>query len=140
VIAPLNGRYLPAAQTALRVVAGLAYFSHGAQKTFGWFGGMGPNGGAVDLMTRFGAAGVIEVLAGACLVLGLGTRLVAFIASGEMAVAYFWVHVGSSGQIFWWDNRGEIVMLYSLIWLTFAAWGAGPYSLDAWLAGRRRPE
>jgi len=136
-MAPLPSRYLPAAQSALRVMAGLAYFSHGAQKTFGWFGGMGANGGAVDLMTRFGAAGIIEVIAGACLVLGLGTRLAAFLASGEMAVAYFWVHVTNSGQLFWWDNRGELVMLYAFIWLTFAAWGAGPYSLDAWLAGKR---
>lgn len=136
-LAPIDSRYLPAAQTALRVAAGLAYFSHGAQKLFGWFGGMGADGGTVDLMTRFGAAGVIEVVAGACLVLGLGTRFMAFIASGEMAVAYFWIHAGNSGSIWWWENRGEVVMLYSFIWLTFAAWGAGPYSLDARLAGRQ---
>ncbi|MEZ4411769.1 MAG: DoxX family protein [Gemmatimonadales bacterium] len=134
---PTNSRYLPAAQTALRIAAGLTYFSHGAQKLFGWFGGMGSDGGTVDLMTRFGAAGVIEVVAGTCLVLGLGTRLAAFIASGEMAVAYFWVHAANSGQIWWWSNRGEMVLLYSFIWLTFAAWGAGPYSLDAWLARGR---
>jgi putative oxidoreductase len=134
VLAPLPSRYLPAAQSALRIAAGLAYFSHGAAKLFGWFGGMGPNGGTVELMTRFGAAGVIEVVCGACLILGLGTRLVAFIASGEMAVAYFWIHTGGSGQIFWWQNHGEIVMLYSFIWLVFAAWGAGPLSLDAWLS------
>ena len=133
-LAPLPNRYLPAAQSALRIAAGLAYFSHGAAKLFGWFGGMGPNGGTVELMTRFGAAGVIEVVCGACLILGLGTRLVAFIASGEMAVAYFWIHTGGSGQIFWWQNHGEIVMLYSFIWLVFAAWGAGPLSLDAWLS------
>lgn len=126
------------ALTLLRVFAGLAYFSHGAQKLFGWFGGMGPNGGTVDLMSRFGAAGVIEVVGGALLVLGLFTRVVAFLASGEMAVAYFWIHTGGSGSIWWWQNRGETVMLYSFIWLFFAANGAGPYSLDAWLANRRR--
>jgi putative oxidoreductase len=137
VIAPLSSRFLPAAQAALRIAAGLAYFTHGAAKLFGWFGGMGPNGGTVELMSRFGAAGVIEVVCGALLVLGLGTRLAAFIASGEMAVAYFWIHAGGSGKIFWWENRGELVMLFSFIWLVFAAWGAGPLSIDSWLASRK---
>lgn len=137
-IAPISDRYRPATQAALRIAAGSAYFSHGAQKLFGWFGGAGPDGGTVELASRYGAAGVIEVVFGACLVLGLMTRLAAFIASGEMAVAYFWVHMGGSGQLFWWDNRGEMVMLYSFIWLLFAAWGAGPFSLDARLA-RERP-
>ena len=138
--APLSSRHLPAARAALRIAAGLTYFSHGAAKLFGWFGGMGPDGGTVDLMSRFGAAGVIEVVAGACLVLGFGTRLAAFVASGEMAVAYFWVHVGGSGQLWWWENRGELVLLYSFIWLTYAASGAGPLSVDARLArGERAP-
>ena len=136
-IAPLNSRYLPAAQTALRIAAGTAYFSHGAAKLFGWFGGMGPDGGTVDLMSRFGAAGVIEVVAGTCLVLGFATRLAAFIGSGEMAVAYFWIHTGGSGKLWWWQNHGEMVMLYSFIWLVFAAWGAGPFSIDGWLSRRR---
>jgi putative oxidoreductase len=133
----LNSRHLPVAQTALRIAAGLAYFSHGAAKLFGWFGGMGPNGGTVELMTRWGAAGVIETVMGACLILGLATQLAAFIASGEMAVAYFWIHVGGGGQIWWWQNHGEMVILFCFIWLAFAAWGAGPFSLDAWLARRR---
>jgi putative oxidoreductase len=125
-----------AAQSALRIAAGLAYFSHGAAKLFGWFGGVGPDGGTVELMSRFGAAGVIETVCGAALVLGLFTRPLAFIASGEMAVAYFWMHWGQSGEIWWWQNRGELVMLFSFIWLFFAAAGAGPFSLDAWRAGR----
>lgn len=129
-IAPLNSRYLPFAQAALRIVAGLAFFSHGAAKLFGWFGGMGPDGGTVELMSRFGAAGVIETVCGGLLVIGLATRLAAFLASGEMAVAYFWIHVGGGGQIWWWQNHGELVMLFSFIWLVFAAWGAGPLSVD----------
>lgn len=126
-------RFRTIAQTALRIAAGLTYFSHGAQKLLGWFGGVGPNGGAADLMSRFGIAGVIETVCGACIVLGLFTRPLAFIASGEMAVAYFWMHIARSGDILWWHNRGELVMLYSFIWLLFAAWGPGPYSLDAWI-------
>lgn len=135
--APLNARYLPHVQTALRMAAGLAYFSHGAQKLFGWFGGVDGSGGSVDLMTRFGAAGVIEVVAGACIVAGLWTHWTAFIASGEMAVAYFWINAAGSGSLWWWANRGEVVMLYSFIFLVFAVWGAGPYSLDAGLARGR---
>ena len=138
VIAPLNERYLPTVHAALRIAAGLTFATHGFQKLFGWFGGMGPNGGTVELMSRFGAAGVIEVVCGVCLIIGLGTRLMAFIASGEMAVAYFWMHVAGSGQIFWWQNHGEVVMLYSFIWLVFAAWGAGPLSVDEYLAKRGR--
>ena len=138
-VGPLNSKYLPAAQAALRIFAGAAFFSHGAQKHFGWFGGMGPDGGTVELMSRFGAAGVIEVVCGALLVLGLGTRLAAFIASGQMAVAYWWIHVGGGGKIWWWENRGELVMLYCFIWLVYAAWGAGPLSVDRWLESRKQP-
>ena len=118
-------------------MAGLAFASHGAQKLLGWFGGAGPDGGTVELMSRFGVAGVVELVGGLLIVIGLFTRIAAFLASGEMAVAYFLMHVGSSGQLFWWQNRGEVVMLFSFIWLLFAAWGAGPYSVDAMLARSR---
>lgn len=130
-------RFKPIAHAALRIAAGLAYFSHGAQKLLGWFGGFGPEGGTADLMTRFGAAGVIETVAGGAIVLGLYTRPLAFIASGEMAVTYFWMHWGRTGDMWWWQNRGEVVMLYAFIWLLFAAWGAGPASVDDWLRRRR---
>lgn len=118
----------------LRIAAGLAFFSHGAQKILGWFGGFG-DGGTAQLMSEYGAAGVIELVGGTLIVLGLFTRPVAFIASGEMAVAYFWKHAGRADELWWWDNRGELVMVYSFLWLFFAVWGAGPFSLDAW---RRR--
>ena len=131
-------RFRTVAQTALRIAAGLTYASHGGQKLFGFFGGMGPNHGTVELMSRFGAAGVIETVAGIGMVLGLFTRPLAFIASGEMAVAYFWMHWGGSGHMWWWQNHGELPILYCFVWLLFAAWGAGPVSLDAWLARRRQ--
>lgn len=132
-------RFVRIAHTALRIAAGLTYFSHGSQKLFGWFGGMGPDGGTVELMSRWGAAGIIETVCGFALILGLFTRPLALIASGEMAVAYFWIHTGGSGKIWWWQNHGEVVMLYSFIWLTFAARGAGDCSVDAWLAKRGKP-
>ena len=125
------------AHSALRIAAGLAYFSHGAQKLLGWFGGFGPGGGSAELMSRFGIAGTIETTAGALLIMGLFTRPVAFIASGEMAVTYFWMHWGGSGQVFWWQNHGETPLLYCFIWFLFAAWGPGAFSLDAWI--RKQP-
>lgn len=129
-LSPVNDRHLPLAHAALRIAAGLAFFSHGAQKLFGWFGGIDGSGGTVELMSKFGAAGVIELIAGALIAVGLFTRLAAFIASGEMAVAYFWMHAAGGG-LFWWANRGEVVMLYSFIFFFFAAAGAGPFSVDA---------
>ena len=135
--ADLDRRMRSAAVNLLRIAAGLAYFSHGAQKLFGWFGGFGPDGGTVDLMSRFGAAGIIEVVAGILLVSGLFTRISAFIASGQMAVTYFWMHWARSGEMWWWDNRGELPLLYCFIWLFFAAWGAGSFSVDRWWQQRR---
>jgi putative oxidoreductase len=125
------------AHSALRIAAGLAYFSHGSQKLLGWFGGFGPGGGSAELLSRFGVAGTIETIAGALLIMGLFTRPVAFIASGEMAVTYFWMHWGGSGQVFWWQNHGETPLLYCFIWFLFAAWGPGAFSLDAWI--RKQP-
>jgi putative oxidoreductase len=122
----------PVAHASLRLAAGCAYFSHGAQKFLGWFGGFGADGGTADLMSRFGAAGVIETFAGALLIVGLFTRPVAFVASGQMAVTYFWMHWARSGEMWWWENRGEVVLLYAFIWLLFSAIGAGPFSIDAW--------
>ena len=130
--------WLPLAHNALRIAAGLTYCTHGAQKLLGWFGGVGPNGGTVELASRFGIAGTIELFGGLCLILGLFTRVVALIASGEMAVAYFWMHSMGAHSIWWWKNRGELVLLYSFIWFLFAAWGAGSFSIDAVLARRRR--
>lgn len=113
----------------MRIAVGAAYFSHGAQKLLGWFGGFG-DGGTVDLMTRFGAAGVIEFVAGGLIVLGLFTRPAAFIASGEMAVTYFWMHWARSGDMWWWNNGGELVMVFSFVFLFLAVAGGGAFALD----------
>lgn len=125
------------ALNAIRIAAGLTYFSHGGQKLFGWFGGFGSDGGTADLMSRFGAAGVIEVVCGAAIVLGLRTRSFAFIASGQMAVTYFWMHAAGRGSLFWWVNGGELPMVYAFLWLFFATHGPGGFSVDAWLERRR---
>jgi putative oxidoreductase len=134
---PIPARFLPVTQCALRVAAGLGFFTHGGQKIFGWFGGTGADGGPAELMSRYGVAGVIELVAGTLIAIGLFTRVASFVASGQMAVAYFLAHVAGSGSLWWWANRGELAMLYAFIFLVFAAWGAGPYSVDATLDRRR---
>jgi putative oxidoreductase len=122
------------AWTLLRVVAGAIIFTRGTMKLFGWFGGFGPDGGTAELMSRFGVAGVLETAGGVLLVMGLYTRHAAFVLSGMLAVAYFWIHVGRGG-LWWWANGGTLAMLFSFVFLFLAAWGGGPYSLDARRSG-----
>jgi putative oxidoreductase len=116
--------------TLLRVVAGLMFWQHGAQKLFGWLDGRQVQ----DLASLSGVAGVLEFVGGILIVIGLFTRPVAFILSGEMAFAYFISH---APRALWpIENRGEASVLFCFLFLFFAAHGAGPYSLDALL--RRR--
>ena len=75
----------------LRLVTGLLFFQVGAAKLFGWFGGM-PGGGTPPLTSQIGIGGLLEVVGGIAIMLGLMTRLAAFILSGEMAVAYWQFH------------------------------------------------
>jgi putative oxidoreductase len=106
---------------------------HGTQKLFGF---PDPSrGGQPDFTSLTGIAGVLEVFGGALLLVGFLTRPVAFVLSGEMAVAYFRVHLP---QGFWPTmNNGELAALYAFVWLYFAAAGAGPWSVDARIAVRR---
>ena len=126
--------FAPAAHALLRIGAGLLYMQHGAQKLFGMFGGMGPNGGTVPLVSQMGLAGVLEFFGGLLIVLGLLTRPVALLLAVEMLVAFFQVHFPQGGWPI--QNKGELPLLFMLVWLFLAANGAGPGSLDA--ARRRR--
>lgn len=108
-----------------RIVIGLLFFSHGAQKLFGWFGA----DGTVELFSRMGVAGILEFFGGALIMLGLFTRPVAFILSGQMAVAYFWVHQPMG--LFPWANRGELAAIYSWVFLLLAVMGGGGFALDS---------
>ena len=119
----------------LRIVTGLVFMVHGAQKLFGWFGGMGPNGGSVPIASLFGLAGVLEFFGGALIVLGLFTRPVAFILAGEMAYAFWTMHFPNGG-INPIANHGEPAVLYCFIYLFLAFNGAGPFSVDE---ARERP-
>ena len=124
------------AWAALRFMAGMAFAMHGMQKLFGMWGGpMGNGQGVPPFSFPFGVAGILELVLGLLVAFGLFTRAAAFIASGEMAVAYFWQHVPNGG-IMPLANHGEPALLYCFIFLFFAAFGAGSISLDALL--RRR--
>jgi putative oxidoreductase len=126
-IRPL-GRWDSEVYALFRFVAGFLFSFHGAQKLFGLFGGKE----ATDGLSY--AAGVIELVGGLLIAFGLAAGLVAFLASGEMAVAYFKAHF--SLEAFWpIENRGELAALYCFVFLFVAARGSGAYSLDAVLRG-----
>ena len=121
---------------ALRVVAGLLFMQHGAQKLFGWLGGFGGTPGATaDLFSMMGLAGVLEFFGGLLIVLGLATRPVAVILFLEMIWAYVQAHAPQS--IYPIQNRGELALLYALVFAFFAGNGAGLMSLDR-LIGRKK--
>jgi putative oxidoreductase len=132
------GSYGSQAYALMRIVFGLLFLSHGAQKVFGMFGGI--NGAAVPLSSLFGVAGVIELVLGALIALGLLGGYAAFVASGEMAVAYFTAHFPHG---FWpLENKGEEAVLYCFAFLYLATQGSGIWSVDGAghgkAAGRRR--
>jgi putative oxidoreductase len=121
------------AQSLLRIVAGLLFICPGGMKLFGWFGGMPPG---VSLTPLLVTAGVIEMVGGALILAGLFTRPAAFIASGEMAFAYF---IGHFPHGFWpIQNHGEPAVLFCFLFLFFAANGAGPISVDRLIEVRGR--
>jgi putative oxidoreductase len=110
------GRLSPQIYGVLRIVAGILFAMHGAQKLFGVFGGR-----RVSLMTQFGAAGVIEVVCGLMIALGILTGIAAFIASGEMAAAYFIAHAPRG--LVPLQNGGELPVLFCFLFLYIASRG-----------------
>jgi putative oxidoreductase len=120
----------------LRVVAGLLFLQAGGMKLFDWFGGIPADfGGHPAMFSQAWIGGVLEFYGGAAILLGLFTRPVAFLLSGEMAVAYFQFHQPNG---FWpIQNHGEPAVLLCFIFLLFAAYGGGSWSVDAWIQSRR---
>jgi putative oxidoreductase len=98
-------------------------------KLFAFPIGMPPNNAAATFMTQAWFGGVLEVGGGCLLLVGLFTRPVAFLLSGEMAVAYFQFHYPQSPWLV--VNQGMAAALFCFVWLFFSAAGAGPWSLDA---------
>lgn len=118
-------RWSPRILSLLRLAAGLVFMEHGTQKLFDF----PPSGhGAVALFGLFGLAGVLECFGGALLTLGLFTRPVAFVLSGEMAVAYFLVHFRKS--FFPILSGGDQAVLFCFIFFYLVFAGGGVWSLD----------
>jgi putative oxidoreductase len=126
----LLARYESQLYAIFRIVAGLMFSFHGLQKIFGAVGGQ-----QMPLASMAGAAGLIEMAGGILILIGLATGIVAFICSGEMAVAYFMVH---QPQGTWpIQNQGELAALYCFAFLYMAARGSGIWSVDG--AAARTP-
>jgi putative oxidoreductase len=128
-LAEIASRAEAPAYAALRMVAGALFSFHGMQKLLGW-----PQGGhTVSLMTQLGAAAIIELVCGVLVAVGLFARPAAFLASGEMAVAYLQGHWRLHFTNDAWlpiVNRGELAVIYCFLFLFIAARGAGIASLD----------
>lgn len=119
------GKFDPYIYAILRIVAGAMFAMHGTQKIFGW----PPSEMHPPLSSLPGVAALIELTTGVLIVVGLFAGLAAFIASGEMAVAYFMVHAPQAPTPL--VNKGELAVLYCFVWLFVAAHGAGVWSLDS---------
>jgi putative oxidoreductase len=121
--------WAPQLLSVLRIMAAFVFMQAGTMKLFAFPIGMPPDGGTAPLMSQVGLAGILETFGGALLLLGLFARPVAFLLSGEMAVAYFQFLFSQS---FWpIVNNGVSAVLYCFVWLYFSAAGPGQWSLDA---------
>lgn len=128
------GNYSDYLYALMRIVVGLLFSCNGARKLFGVFGGMGGTGEAAPLFSQMGMAGIIEFFCGLLVAAGLLTGYAAFVASGEMAVAYFQGHLPKGV----WPilNTGERAVFYCFVFLYIASRGAVVWGIDS--TGRRR--
>jgi putative oxidoreductase len=124
----------PQLLSTLRIVAAFLFVQFGTAKLFAFPAATLPGGGTAPIASLPGVAGVLETFGGALLLVGLFTRPVAFLLSGEMAFAYFMVHAPRG---FWPVlNQGQAAILFCFVWLYVSAAGAGPWSVDAALRKR----
>jgi putative oxidoreductase len=121
--------FAPYLLSILRIVAAFLFIQVGTAKLFAFPGAIMPGGGTAPLSSLPGIAGALETFGGLLLLVGLFTRPVAFLLSGEMAFAYF---IGHAPQGFWPVlNMGTDAVFYAFLWLYISSAGAGPWSLDA---------
>ena len=131
----MKKEWAPQLRSILRIVVAFLYFQVGSAKWFAFPAAILPGGGTAPVGSLVWFAGVIEVVGGTLFLLGLFTRPVAFILSGEMAFAYF---IGHAGNGFWPVlNQGAPAVFYCFTFLYYSAAGPGPWSLDALLARPR---
>jgi putative oxidoreductase len=127
----LLGRYSERLYAVMRLVAGVLFSCHGAQKLFGVLGGQSQIGNPKLL-----AAGIIEFGGGLLIALGLWAGYAAFIACGQMAFAYFTAHAGGG---FWpIVNKGELAVLYCFVFLFIASYGSGACSIERLIKGKEK--
>ena len=119
----------------LRVVAGLLFIQTGGLILFGWFGGIPGQPGTPPLLSETGIGGILEFFGGIAIALGLGTRPVAFILSGMMAVAYWQFHAPNAVSPV--QNQGMAAVLFCFLFLYVSARGGGDWSVDAVLRRKR---
>ena len=124
-------RFEPITYALFRIVFGFLFLAFGLQKMFGLFGGQ-----VAPLMSLQGAAGVIETVCGLLVMIGLFTRPAAFLASGEMAVAYFYIHMRLMGAMPL-VNMGERSTMFCFAFLFIATRGAGIWSVDQAIRGTK---
>ena len=124
---PVPASWRPYLLSMLRVVAAFLFIVHGTQKLFDF--PAAAQAMTFPLTSLLGVAGMIELAGGGLMLLGLLTRPVAFLVSGEMAYAYF--HAHAPGGFWPINNHGELAVLFCFIWLYIAAAGPGPWSVDA---------
>lgn len=123
-------RFQPYVLSILRIAAAFVFLAHGLQKSVGLFGGLPPNL-PPNILMMLKTAGWIETIGSVFLLLGLFTSPVAFILSGEMAVAYFIGHVARGGNMLVpMLNMGEPAVLYCFIYLYLATAGGGALGMD----------
>lgn len=130
--------WAPELRSVLRIVAAFLFTTYGTTKLLALPAPIMPDGGTAPLSSLAGVAGLFELAGGALLLLGLFVRPVAFVLSGEMAVAYFYGHAPTGHWLWPVLNIGDSAVFYCFLWLYFSAAGGGPWSLDA-LRGAARP-
>lgn len=127
-------QFRPHALSTLRIVSAYLFIWHGTAKLFAW-----PHVAMFDglqLFSLMGMAGVLEVVGGLLLLLGLFTRPVAFVLSGQMAVAYFMAHASRGNALLPMLNGGEAAVLFCFVFLYLAFAGGGNLSLDRLLRNK----
>ncbi len=122
------GKFEKLIYALMRIVFGGLFACHGAQKILGLLGGVGGSGEPAALVSQIGLAGIIELVGGLMIALGFFAGYAAFLASGQMAIAYFVVHFPLG---FWpIQNGGELAVVYCFAFLYIAAKGPGIWSVN----------
>lgn len=123
-------KFTPYALALLRIVAAYMFLLHGTAKFFEFPVSMTGGNGSVPLMSMYGIGGILEIGGGILLLLGLFTRPVAFLLSGMMAYAYFFMHATAENIALPLVNQGELALLYSVVFFLLVFVGAGAFALD----------